>query len=89
MSDCDREDFLRKDFLKRIQEIIDDLRGWGKCSYDEFLAAEIFRGKADSDLMEHVTSSSEILRFAASRRIKYLFWLTSDERQIEFWQNSF
>lgn len=89
MRDYDREDFLRKDFLKRIQEIIDDLRGWGRCSSDEFMAAEIFQGKADSDLIEHVTSNSEIIRFAASRRIKHLYWLAGDERQIEFWQNSF
>ena len=84
MRDCDREDLI-----KRIQEIIDDLRGWTKCSYDEFLAADVFQGKEDSNLIEYVTSDSEILRFAASRRIKYLFWVTSDERQIEFWQNSF
>lgn len=84
MRDCDREDLL-----KRIQEIIDDFQGLIKCSYDEFMAAEILRGKADSDLIEYVTNNSEILRFAASRRIKYLFWLAGDERQIEFWQNSF
>lgn len=84
MRDCDREDLL-----KRIQEIIDDFQGRTKCSYDEFMAAEIFQGKADSDLIEHVTSNSENIRFAASRRIKHLYWLAGDERQIEFWQNSF
>jgi hypothetical protein len=77
------------EFIKRIQEIIDDLRGYTHCSYDEHLAAEIARGKEDSNLMEHVTNNSEILRFAAARRINHLFWSTSDDRQIEFWQNSF